>query len=69
MISTIITDFISRECKRKAHEECNGTWLGLGFEVICSCPCGHIKEYKALDQVGRPVPNVTLSTPPPQYGD
>jgi hypothetical protein len=50
MNPNIITDFTSRECKNKAHEECYGTWLGLGFEIICSCPCDHIKKDRYMSQ-------------------
>jgi hypothetical protein len=64
MIGNIITDFVSRECKHNMHGECYGTWLGLGYEVICSCRCGHIKKYKALDKVGRPVLNASSESQP-----
>jgi hypothetical protein len=70
MIPNIVTDFVSRECKRNFHGECDGTWSGLGYKVICSCRCGHIKKYKVLDQVEGPRHNTMLiSTPSSQYGD
>ena len=47
-----VSDFLSRECKSQLHESCHGKWEGLGFEIICSCKCGHGKNGHALDLVG-----------------
>jgi hypothetical protein len=55
-ISTII-DFLSRDCKSQIHESCDGKWKGLGFEIICSCKCGHGKNGQALDLVEGPAAN------------
>ena len=47
-----VSDFLSRDCKSQLHESCHGKWEGLGFEIICSCKCGHGKNGQALDLVG-----------------
>jgi len=47
-----ISDFISRDCKSELHESCYGKWEGLGFEIICSCKCGHGQNGQASDLVG-----------------
>jgi hypothetical protein len=41
MNTDTILDFVSRECKNRWHQDCFGKWDGLGFEIICSCICGH----------------------------
>jgi hypothetical protein len=46
-----IIDFLSRACKSQLHESCHGKWEGLGFEIICSCKCGHSQNGQALDLV------------------
>jgi hypothetical protein len=52
-----ISDFLSRECKSQLHESCHGKWEGLGFEIICSCKCGHSQNGQALELVGGPGAN------------
>jgi hypothetical protein len=47
MDSTVI-EFISRPCKNNLHQTCDGKWQGLGFEIICSCKCGHKREGNAI---------------------
>jgi hypothetical protein len=60
-ISTII-DFLSRDCKSQLHESCHGKWEGIGFEIICSCKCGHGKNGQALDLVEGPAANAIQNT-------
>jgi len=50
-------DFLSRECRNNFHNSCHGKWEGLGFEIICSCKCGHGKNGQALELVEEPVAN------------
>jgi len=52
-----IIDFLSRACKSQLHEICHGKWEGLGFEIICSCNCGHIQNGQALESVEGPEAN------------
>ena len=40
-----ILEFQSNQCKKKEHNNCSKQWKGLGFTVICTCPC-HIKFNK-----------------------
>lgn len=35
----IILDFISRCCKQGQHANCEITWYGFGYEVLCRCDC------------------------------
>jgi hypothetical protein len=32
-------DFTSRDCKGSLHNECDGSWKGFGYEIICNCIC------------------------------
>ena len=59
--ASIVIDFISKQCKENIHEECSGRWVGLGFEIICSCECKHNKNGLVLDQVGEPRANTNES--------
>ena len=36
-----VIDFLSKGCKYKKHQECQGAWVGLGFQVVCNCICHH----------------------------
>ena len=42
-----ILEFQSNQCKKKEHNNCSKQWKGLGFIVICTCPC-HIKSIKKI---------------------
>jgi hypothetical protein len=57
MTNSTIIDFLSRDCKNQLHKSCHGEWSGLGFEIICSCKCGHGKNGRALDLVEGPAAN------------
>jgi hypothetical protein len=46
MITNTYIKFLNRECKNGLHQNCCGRWNGLGFEIICSCRCGHYKNNK-----------------------
>lgn len=39
MIEINIIEFRSNGCKTKHHEDCLHKWSGMGFQVVCSCPC------------------------------
>jgi hypothetical protein len=52
-----VSDFLSRDCKSQLHESCHGKWEGLGFEIICSCKCGHRKNGQALEWIEAPGSN------------
>ncbi len=41
-------DFLSRECRRLAHCDCEKEWSGLGVDVRCNCHC-HGKEQTEVD--------------------
>jgi hypothetical protein len=56
-MATAVIDFVSRECKHGIHQRCCGKWEGLGFEIICSCKCGHKKTALALTEVEGPLAN------------
>ena len=58
MITNAVIDFVSRECKIGSHENCYGTWEGLGFEIICNCKCGHKKNRLTLGSVEGPIANI-----------
>jgi hypothetical protein len=45
-------EFVSRQCKTDEHSECDGQWSGFGFQIVCSCKCGHWKERPALEGIG-----------------
>ena len=45
-------DFVSRPCQRGEHLKCAGQWSGFGFQIICTCKCGHWKERPALERIG-----------------
>jgi hypothetical protein len=47
-----ILEFVSRECKTDEHTKCDGRWSGLGFEIVCTCKCGHLKEGPTLERLG-----------------
>jgi hypothetical protein len=49
-MNTVI-EFISRQCKNKLHGTCDGKWQGLGFEIICSCECGHKRDVSAIPRI------------------
>jgi hypothetical protein len=55
-----IFDFLSRECKNNNHDQCYGMWYGLGFEVLCSCKCSHLKKKGLEQEVARPACSNTL---------
>jgi hypothetical protein len=55
--TTMVIDFISKQCKDDRHCECSGRWEGLGFEIICTCKCKHDKNSQALESVAQPVSN------------
>jgi hypothetical protein len=56
-----ISDFLSRECKSQLHESCHGKWEGLGFQIICSCKCGHGKNGQALEWIEAPGSNAVYN--------
>jgi hypothetical protein len=43
MNSANVIEFMSDGCKTKLHKDCLYKWSGLGFQVVCSCPC-HIER-------------------------
>jgi hypothetical protein len=42
-VSNVI-DFRGKGCKDNDHQKCYGTWIGLGFQVVCNCLCHHNKK-------------------------
>jgi hypothetical protein len=52
MTHSTVLEFISRECKIGEHTKCDGRWSGFGFEIICICKCGHLKEGATLEILG-----------------
>jgi hypothetical protein len=65
-LTTIISDFRSKECKSNNHNDCNGQWIGLGFQIICDCKCGHNKKGTVLAEVGGLVANAMSMVKPTQ---
>ena len=55
MSSAIGLDFVSRDCKNGIHQDCYGKWMGIGFEIICVCSCGHKIKGEASTYGGLPI--------------
>jgi hypothetical protein len=64
MTANIAIDFLSRQCRYKAHDHCNGLWNGLGFEAVCKCRC-HKKKEKASVEEWEPDTNASNITKSP----
>jgi hypothetical protein len=64
-MTTLISDFLSKECKKNNHALCHRQWSGLGFQVICDCKC-HNREEKqqALAWVEEPLANAKVNDLP-----
>ncbi|CAN5707264.1 hypothetical protein BH23THE1_BH23THE1_17390 [soil metagenome] len=47
MTNTQVIEFSSKYCKSYSHNTCHGVWIGLGFQIKCTCSC-HLKNQAHL---------------------
>lgn len=50
MNETCMIEFRSRDCKNYVHNRCDGTWHGLGYDIICDCVCHKKKDLALVDR-------------------